>query len=188
MVCSIYRNTVHITCLYGSLDPSQPTILHRNTCAHEMNVVSTALVLLHTPADINGMLSVVFVGAGRLDAKSLQKMFRLRKQNMQDFLLWLKDHNHLYANMALDLDVLNLYPDDGSLPGIENHIIQDNETCPEQAFLEETAGFSDHHAQLFPVLNLLNHITLCLRITKVLNADKLESRTWCKAPLPILLY
>ena len=45
MACAIYRNTAHITRLYGSSDPAQPTVLHGNTCAHDMNVVSTASVL-----------------------------------------------------------------------------------------------------------------------------------------------
>jgi hypothetical protein len=149
MVCSIYRNTAHITRLYGSSDPSQPTVLHGNTCAHEMNVVSTASVLPRTPADINGMLSVVFVGAGKLNPKFVEKIFRVRKKKVQDFLHWLKDHNRLYANILLDFDLFNLFPDDGSLPGIENHIIHDNSICPEQVFSEETAGFSDHHAKSF---------------------------------------
>ena len=99
-MCSIYRNTAHITCLYGSSDPSQSTILHENTCAHEMNVISTASVLPWAPCDINGMLSVVFVGAGKLNAELLHKMFRVRKKKVQDFLYWLKHHNHWYANIS----------------------------------------------------------------------------------------
>ncbi|KAH7903416.1 hypothetical protein BJ138DRAFT_987617, partial [Hygrophoropsis aurantiaca] len=48
MVCSIYRNTAQVTRLYQSSDPSQPRVLHGNTCAHEMNIVSTATVLPRT--------------------------------------------------------------------------------------------------------------------------------------------
>jgi hypothetical protein len=97
MVCAIYRNTAHITRLYGSSDPAQPTVLHGNTCAHDMNTTSTASVLPRTPADVNGMLSVVFVGAKKLEPKSLGKMFRVRKKKVWDFLLWLKDHR-LYVS------------------------------------------------------------------------------------------
>ncbi len=61
------------------------------TCAHDMNTVSTATVLPHTPTDINGILSVVFVGAGNFNPKSLGKMFRIRKMKVWNFLLWLKD-------------------------------------------------------------------------------------------------
>ena len=149
MVCAIYRNTAHITRLYGSSDPANPTVLHGNTCAHDMNVLSTASVLPRTPADINGMLSIVFVGAGKFDAKSLQKMFRIRKQKVWDFLIWLKNHNRLYALIPLDLRAMDLYPDDGLLPGIEDCIIQDDEICADTVFLEETAGFSEHPAELF---------------------------------------
>jgi hypothetical protein len=37
-VCAIYSNTAVVTRLYQSSDPSQPTVFHGNTCAHEMNV------------------------------------------------------------------------------------------------------------------------------------------------------
>ena len=45
MTCAKYWNTVHITCIYRSSNPSQPKVFHSNTCAHEMNVLSTASVL-----------------------------------------------------------------------------------------------------------------------------------------------
>ncbi|KAG2083698.1 uncharacterized protein F5147DRAFT_622204 [Suillus discolor] len=50
-----------------SSDPSQPKVFHGNTCAHDMNVMSTASVLPRTPADINGFLSVVFIGPDAFD-------------------------------------------------------------------------------------------------------------------------
>ena len=66
MVCAKYRNTAHITCIYGSSDPSQPKVYHGNTCAHEMNVLSTATVLPRTTADMNDMLTIIFVGPKNL--------------------------------------------------------------------------------------------------------------------------
>ena len=65
MVCARYRYMAHITCLFQSHDPALPNVLHGNTCAHKMNVVSTASVLPRTPADINETLSVVFIGPGK---------------------------------------------------------------------------------------------------------------------------
>ena len=50
---------LHVTRLFQSSDPSQPKVFHGNTCAHDMNVMSTASVLLRTSADINEFLSVV---------------------------------------------------------------------------------------------------------------------------------
>jgi len=66
MVCAKYRNTAHITRLFQSTDPALPNVLHGNTCAHEMNVMSTASVLPCTPADLNGSLGVVFIGPGKM--------------------------------------------------------------------------------------------------------------------------
>jgi hypothetical protein len=71
MVCGKYRNMAYITCIYGSSDPSQPKIFHGNTCAHEMNVISTVSVLAQTPADINDLLSVVFIGSEKFDLNCL---------------------------------------------------------------------------------------------------------------------
>ena len=56
MVCAKYRNTAHVTRIYGSSDPSQPRVFHGNTCAHEMNVLSTATVLPRTVADMNDII------------------------------------------------------------------------------------------------------------------------------------
>ncbi|KAF6752527.1 hypothetical protein DFP72DRAFT_756558, partial [Ephemerocybe angulata] len=118
MVCSIYRNTAHVTRLFNSASPDQPTVLHGNTCAHEMNVISTVHILLRTPADINGMLSVVFVGPGRFDPSKSGDMFRVRKAKIWRFLMWLKSHNRLYMALKFDENIVNLYPDDGPLPGV----------------------------------------------------------------------
>ena len=65
MVCAIYRNTAPISCIYQSSDPSQPRVFHGNTCAPDMNVISTATVLPCTLDDINDVLSVIFIGSGK---------------------------------------------------------------------------------------------------------------------------
>ena len=93
MVCAKFRNTAHITRIYQSSDPSQPKVFHGNTCAHDMNLVSTASVLPRTPADINGMLSVVFIGPGRFKPECLGPMFKIRKWKVWAFLQWLKQNN-----------------------------------------------------------------------------------------------
>ena len=146
MVCAIYRNTAHVTRLYGSSDPKQPTVLHGNTCAHDMNIVSTASVLPRTPTDVNGMLTVVFIGAGKFNLNTLHHLFKVRKNLIWAFLLALKARNKLYMHVKLDEKNLNLYPIDGALPGIEKNIIQDHEMNSKNTFLEETAGFSLHPA------------------------------------------
>jgi hypothetical protein len=51
-VSAKFSNTVLVTRLYQSSDPSQPTAFHGNTCAHAMNIDSTERVLPRAPADI----------------------------------------------------------------------------------------------------------------------------------------
>ncbi|KAG1823157.1 hypothetical protein EV424DRAFT_1321499, partial [Suillus variegatus] len=122
MVCALYRNIVHVTRLYQSSDPAQPFVFHGNTCAHETNILSTVKVLPRTPADINGMLTVVFVGATKIEAKSLRSLFRVRKQVVWSFLRWLASHNKLYQQISLD-SIMDLYPEDGTVPGLAERIV-----------------------------------------------------------------
>ncbi|KAG1863882.1 hypothetical protein F4604DRAFT_2028772 [Suillus subluteus] len=117
-ICAIYSITAHVTRLFQSSDPLQPKVFHGNTCAHDMNVMSTVSVLPRTPADINGFLSVVFIGPEKFDPNRMGTLFRVRKQKIWSFLVWLKNHNCLYADIELDLSILNQYPTDGSLPGL----------------------------------------------------------------------
>ena len=148
MICAKYRNTAHITRLYQSSHPSQPKVFHGNTCAHDMNLVSTVSVLPRTPADINGMLSVVFVGPGKFDPKSFGPLFCVRKLKVWRFLLWLQANNRLYVDMILDPDIMNQYPDDNTLPGLEHAVFEDHKTHVGTVFAEETAGFSEHPADI----------------------------------------
>ncbi|KAG2104978.1 hypothetical protein BD769DRAFT_1393359 [Suillus cothurnatus] len=92
-----------------SSDAAQPFILH-------------ATVLPRTPMDINGMLSVIFVGPMKLTDNSLKTMFQVWKK---------------------------LYPENGAVPGIGACVIYDHESDVHTVFAEETAGFSDHPAEMF---------------------------------------
>ncbi|KAG1761817.1 hypothetical protein EDD22DRAFT_779283, partial [Suillus occidentalis] len=122
-ICAIYCVTAHVTRLFQSADPAQSKTFHGNTCAHEMNVVSTAAVLPRTPADVNGLLSVVFVGPGKFDPKALGTVFRVRRRKIWSFLVWLKHHNRLYSAVGLDLSISLMYPDDDILPGLSDGVI-----------------------------------------------------------------
>ncbi|TFK20680.1 hypothetical protein FA15DRAFT_599267, partial [Coprinopsis marcescibilis] len=119
MACAIYRSTAHVTRLFSPGDPDkQPRQLHGNTCAHEMNIISTANILPCTPADLNGMILLVFISPKAFDPAKSGTLYRVRKCKIWPFLVWLKHHNRLYENMEFDQAVLDLYPDDGSLPGL----------------------------------------------------------------------
>ena len=146
--CAIYSNNAIVTHLYQSSDPSQPKIYHGNTCAHEMDVVSTVSVLPRTPTDITGQLSVVFIGPEKFQKERLHSVFRVCKIKIWQFLMWLKSHNQLYTGLSFSDQALSLFLDDGPLPGIEHCVIEDNELDVAQTFHEESAGFDEHPAEL----------------------------------------
>jgi len=148
-MCAKYSNTAAVTRLYQSSDPSQPAVFHGNTCAHEMNVSSTAAVLLRAPSDVNGLLGVVFIGPSKFKPEYLGNMYRIRKSKVWDFLQWLKKHNRLYKDIILDEQTMDLYADNGYLPGIEETVIHDGRSDGEDMFKEETSGMSEHPAELF---------------------------------------
>ncbi|KAI6109344.1 hypothetical protein EV401DRAFT_1828411, partial [Pisolithus croceorrhizus] len=132
-ICALYCMTTHprvwihipthVTHLFQSSDPSQPKVFHGNTCAHDMNVVSTALVLPCTPADVTGLLSVIFVGPGKFDLKQLGTVFCVHKAKIWAFLLWLKYHNHLYADIPLNQNIVDLYPENDVSPGLSSCVV-----------------------------------------------------------------
>lgn len=77
MVCAIYHYTAHIVHLFQSTDPALPNVLHGNTCVHEMNVVSTVSVLPWTASDVNGALSVIFIGLEKFRSELLKDIFQI---------------------------------------------------------------------------------------------------------------
>lgn len=150
-VCALYRSTAIVTRLYGSDDPAQPHIFRGNTCAFAQNTVSTAQKLPRTPADVNDLLSVVFTGSNsKVPESCLKKVFRVRKQKIQDFLAFLTQNNHLYHDIEIDYMALDSYPSDGALPGIGERIILNHVSNTVSQFDEESASFEPHPSnQLF---------------------------------------
>ncbi|KAG1855287.1 hypothetical protein F4604DRAFT_1590812, partial [Suillus subluteus] len=122
-ICAIYCVTAHVTRLFQSSDPAQPKVFHGNTCAHNMNIVSTAPVLPCMPSDINGLLSIIFVGPGKFNLNQLGMAKVVAHHRIWTFLLWLKHHNHLYSMIPLDSEVMSMYPEDDILPGLSDHVI-----------------------------------------------------------------
>jgi Domain of unknown function (DUF6570) len=153
MCCAIYRTTAHVTRLYESTDIKQPFVYHGNTCAHEMNVMSMASVLPRTVADINSILTVVFIGHGKFNAKKLGNFFRVRKNKIWQFLLYLKKCNKLYSTITLDQSRILEYPDDDNLPDISESVIYDNTSDVNLLFEEETAGLTNHPASIQQNIN-----------------------------------
>jgi hypothetical protein len=147
-ICAIYSITAHVTQLFQSSDPAQPKVFHGNTCAHDMNVVSTVSVLPCTVEDINGFISMVFIGPEKFDPKQFTTLFWVHKHKIWSSLMWLTQHNILYAGIMLDQTIMDSYPDDGPLPGLCDAVVQDHELDAHTVFDIEMAGFTPHPAEL----------------------------------------
>jgi hypothetical protein len=50
--------------------------------------------------------------------------------------------------IPLDVDVMAMYPEDNLLPGMTHAVIEDHDQDVRNVFEEETAGFSDHPADM----------------------------------------
>ncbi len=148
MVCAVYHCTVQMMHLYGSSDPSQPCLFKGNTCAHNLNIISMATVLPRTPADVNGMLGVVFVGPKCLVKSCLSTIYKIRKEKVWWFLCWLAENNPLYELVKLLKAHLDMYGENEIVPGLEVRVIvhEPTEKEVEAMFEEETAGFEQHYA------------------------------------------
>ncbi|THU92745.1 hypothetical protein K435DRAFT_671573, partial [Dendrothele bispora CBS 962.96] len=126
MVCAIYHNTMNVTRLYGSEgSDKESTVMYGNTCAFEMNYISTAEQLPRMPVDVNKMITVVYVGATRPTEERLRKctQFRVRRAVILDLLSVLCQTNPLYKQYVPNADILAMYPEDGILPGLVNSIV-----------------------------------------------------------------
>ena len=122
-----------------------------SSCAHDVNILSTAKRLPRTPADVNDFLSVIFIGM-RSQLKNAMTPLIIRKSKVCRFLYWLKVNNILYKDIEIDESNLNLYPDTGILPGSLEKAFVDTDTDPDEAFAEETSGIHDH-----PAVDIQNH-------------------------------
>ncbi|KIJ26337.1 hypothetical protein M422DRAFT_272624 [Sphaerobolus stellatus SS14] len=109
-----------------------------------MNFLSTAESLPRAPAEVNGMLSVVFVSQAKFDPSKIGDVFAVRNQKIWDFLLWLREHNILYRDIPLRQDIMDEYPENDILPGLAESVIVDSSIDPDTQFNNESAGIQEH--------------------------------------------
>ena len=93
--------------------------------------------------------------------------------------------------MPFDKELLDLYPEDGILPGLEQQIFHDDESDPDKLFNEETAGFSNHPAAVFRSLDFSSQNN-DLETSEVMlekmgvsdpESDKIQGRTFTASAL-----
>lgn len=135
------------------------------------------------------MLSVVFVGPGKFKPNCLGPMFRIRKWKVWAFLQWLKINNQLYCDVLLDESIMDLYPEDGMLPNIENGVVEDVNHDATKTFLEETAGVSEHPAKVLKADPDTNTPLILLEKMGVSDPEgvKLTGRTFMSSALKSLI-
>ncbi len=143
MACTICQCMCHVTCLFNT-GSDQPHAFHGNTCAHDLNFVLTATVLPRVPADVKGMLSVVFVGLWQ-PLKESEDSVPHKKRQAWEFLTWLAKNNPLYAKIKLSEAHLCLYKND-EIPDMEEHVMECKMASAERNFEQETAGVEPHFA------------------------------------------
>ena len=95
---------------------------------------------------INSVLTIVFVGQKKFDPKKLGSFFQVHKNKIWKFLLFLKQNNKLYKEIMLNDCSRNEYPENDSLPGVQDRVIYVKSPNAATLFEEETAGVSSHPA------------------------------------------
>ncbi|KAJ3967503.1 hypothetical protein EV361DRAFT_807166, partial [Lentinula raphanica] len=126
MACALYHTTAHISRLYGSASEENPLQLHGNICAHPLDICSHATTLPWAPADVNNLVSIVFVGTHKLTTADLKKLSPLyvRRNVIRRFLSFLCMDNRLYIGLPPpDENILALYPEHDVLPDLDQRII-----------------------------------------------------------------
>lgn len=144
MACALYRTTAHVVRLYGSDSPTEPFVLRGSTCAHALDTPSLAKVLPRTPADVNDLISVAFLGPGPLHPDKLTEVFKVRKSKIISFLTFLRTNNPLYKDIDISEEHLSQYPEEEALPGLVESVIVNIDPHNRALFDVETAGFHDH--------------------------------------------
>jgi len=102
-VCAKFADMAVVTRLYQSSGSSQSAVFHGNACAHEMNVDSAVVVLLHTSPDVGGLLSVAFTGPPEPNQSTLEicTVFENQRSGISA-MTKSTQYNRLYENVSSD--------------------------------------------------------------------------------------
>ncbi|KAJ3909347.1 hypothetical protein F5879DRAFT_791812, partial [Lentinula edodes] len=128
MACAIYHTSAHVARIYGSSNAGDSLQLHGNVCAHALDICSVAKKLPWSPADVNDLISIVFVSKAKLKHDDLRKLkpYFVRRSVIRMLLSDLCHRNRLYTGLyTLDNSMLELYPDNDLLPGLQERIVYD---------------------------------------------------------------
>ena len=104
-ICSLSHAVTHITKIYVSKSTSATeddiysTKLHGNVCAFPTNNHRLANHLPNTLADLNNILTVVYIGHRKPKKTNFRYVLRVRKQKVSDYLSYLLTHHKSYKEL-----------------------------------------------------------------------------------------
>ncbi|KAJ3884575.1 hypothetical protein GG344DRAFT_10149, partial [Lentinula edodes] len=114
--------------IYGSSNAGDSLQLHGNVCAHPLDICSVAEKLPWSPADLNDLITIMFVSKAKLKHDDIRKLkpYFVCRSVIRMLLYDLCYRNRLYAGLfTLDNSMLELYPDNHLLPGLQERIVYD---------------------------------------------------------------
>lgn len=93
------------------------TALRGNVSTYALNMAKIAdmvdgRLMPRPPAILANLISITFVGRGRLQKNHLRTTYRVRRQVVADALRWLKSHNRYYYDIDISNDRLASLPED----------------------------------------------------------------------------
>lgn len=93
------------------------TALRGNVSTYALNMAKIAdmvdgRLMPRPPAILANLISITFVGRGRLQKNHLRTTYRVRRQVVADALRWLKSHNRYYYNIDISDARLASLPED----------------------------------------------------------------------------
>ncbi|KAI9179581.1 hypothetical protein H9P43_004909 [Blastocladiella emersonii ATCC 22665] len=92
-----------------------------NCIAFPQNTQSILEAMLpHAESDMTDTVHVLLVGSNTSLTPEMKKMLTVRRHVVLAALRWLKEHNPSYADIIMDMDRIDVLPEDGMLPGTES--------------------------------------------------------------------
>ncbi|KAJ3964043.1 hypothetical protein EV361DRAFT_763453, partial [Lentinula raphanica] len=117
-----YHPRVYVFKLYPKHGSSNPNHLQRamkgsvSTYAQDLDAISSMIegnLMPRPPSILAALITVAFIGKGKLPREWLRHTFRVRRSFVYDGLRWFKEsENHHYAGVKISEENLNLLPED----------------------------------------------------------------------------
>ncbi|CAF4338919.1 unnamed protein product, partial [Adineta steineri] len=105
-----------------------------------------AISLPLSPNELSASMKIVFIGGSKPACHHLRKILSVRRQQILDALIWLKENNVLYRHISLDKHIIASLPDDDvpeSIWETLDHILDDKSALAEREGYTEDPLISD---------------------------------------------